>query len=136
MKDPSNDFQNRFHFQVYIQGLLDVFLCVFFLHTIIFLFFFLLFFKIGYYTSQVHLKFTIVLWITLNFYAFNFLHLIPIPLPTNPGITGVWPHTDFMLSVAKPYSVKEDIQPPNFHTFQNDKDSFLGIWIWIWILNN
>lgn len=73
---------------------------------------------------------------TFNFYAINLLHLIPMPLPMNPGIKSVWPHTDFMLSIAKLYSVKEDIQSHNFHTFQNDKDSFLGIWIWIWTLNN
>lgn len=73
---------------------------------------------------------------TFNFYAINLLHLIPMPLPMNPGIKSVWPHTDFMLSIAKLYSVKEDIQSHNFHTFLNDKDSFLGIWIWIWTLNN
>lgn len=136
MKNLSNDFQNRFHFQVYVQGLLVSSSVSFFLHTIIFLFFFLLFFKTGYHASQVHLKLTIVLWMTLNFHAFNLLHLIPIPLPTNPGITSVWPHIDSLLSIAELYSVKEDIQPPNFHTFQNDKDSFLSIWIWIWVLNN
>lgn len=95
LKDPSNNFQNRF--QVYIQGHLVSFSVFFFSPQNYFSSSFIFFFRTGYHASQVHLKLTIVLCMTLNFYAFNLLHLMPIPLPMNPGITSVWPHIDFVL---------------------------------------